>query len=89
MLIEYLFYKNVSLDTINIKNQELLDKITSSTRKIKLKGFLLFVDQKKDKMKIFIDFESTNKQNNIGYISLSYIEKNEKIYLSSFDKIKL
>ena len=89
MLIEYLFYKNVSIDTINIKNQELLDKITSSTRKIKVKGFLLFVDQKKDKMKIFIDFESTNKQNNIGYISLSYIEKNGKIYLSSFDKIKL
>lgn len=90
-LIEYLFYKTDYQEFIanNAETKELISNLANSTRKIKIHGFLLSVEEKNKKIKIYTNFESSDNYSILGYITFSYVEKEGKIYLDSIDKIKL
>lgn len=90
-VVKYLFYDQIDINTfvLNDELQSKLKEIANSTRKIKVNGFLLFIDKKKNNMKIKINFSSSTKKSISGYLEFTYIETIDGVYLKSINRIKL
>lgn len=90
-VVKYLFYDQIDINTfvLNDELQSKLKEIANSTRKIKVNGFLLFIDKKKNNMKIKVNFSSSTKKSISGYLEFTYIETIDGVYLKSINRIKL
>lgn len=90
-VVKYLFYDQIDINTfvLNDELQSKLKEIANSTRKIKVNGFLLFIDKKKNNMKIKINFSSSTKKSISGYLEFTYVETMDSVYLKSINRIKL
>jgi len=90
-LTTFLFYNDLTLQTF-VTGKELQSKllnIANSTRKIKVKGLFMFMDKKNNKLKIKVAFATSSKQNLLGFMEFSYIEKDNAVYLTAIDRINL
>jgi hypothetical protein len=90
-LTAFLFYGGLAPGTFasGSELQSKLAQMSETTRKITLNGWLMYVDKKKNKLKIKISFATPTQQNSLGFIDFSYTEKDNAVYLTAIDRIKL